>query len=158
MPTVPIDQAKKEDLARALAGLTTAEADLRQAKEQYNIIYERYERLYREYMTFQEEGDVVRMAKMRTQMLEEHAKLLRYQDLVARRAELVEKLEDQYNTLKERQRMSASEAQLEAQAHDIARKLAMKQYPRDKRRQSIMEDKLYKKTLQRLRDKAAAGR
>ena len=144
------EQQQKVD--RALASLTTAEADLRQAHNQLASIRDRYKALYEEGMTFYEAGNMVRYESLHTRMLEEYAKLERFSKIVESRKELVEKLQEVYDTAKQLPHETAT-AMLESKAREEAHNQAKRLYPNNTRMQSILEKKLYTKILSRLRTK-----
>lgn len=142
------EQQKKVD--RALASLTTAEADLRQARSQLSTIRDRYKVLYEEGMTLYEEGNMTQYQSMHSKMLEEYAKLERFSKIVESRKELVEKLQDVYDSAKQMPHETAT-SMLEEKARTEAHNQAKRLYPNNTRMQSLLEKKLYSKILARLR-------
>ena len=139
---------------RAFAGLTTAESDLRQASEQLSRITARYREDYEKATAYREQGEMRLYGELSAKLHQDYETLNRFTQTVNRRSALVEKLKETYDEAVEAERNVHQTVNIEEQARQIAHEQAVKYGRGNQTRIKILEEKLYAKTLDRLRSKS----
>jgi len=150
MTKIQATQAKQ----RAYASLTTAESDLRQATEQLSRITSQYRQDYEKSNQYREQGELKLYGELVAKLHKDYETLDRFTQIVNRRRELVEKLQSIYDDAVEAERNVHQTSDIEAQARKIAHEQAVRYGKGNPLRIKTLEDKLYAKTLDRLRAKS----